>query len=211
MGKKEKMANWEKIESKLQVADIILVRERRLISKVIFKGTDSYWSHSLIVFSVPDKKSSFKSILVVGAEARGIEMHRIQKFSKKLNNSYDMGIKRVPNLSKETREKVLAYMLNNVDIPYDYSRLLAFFINYLKRLFQRKKNKKNHLKRSLVNRGAFICSSFIQKAFFEAMPNNEKDSVLFIENLNARAFLEEVTPADIANSKNCDWIYNEHK
>ena len=50
-----------------------------------------------------------------------------------------------------------------------------------------------------------------RKAFFEAMPDNEKDSVLFIDNLNARAFLEEVTPADIANSKNCDWIYNEHK
>ncbi len=208
--RQRRIAEWEKIEAKLQVADIILARERRVISNFIFKGTDSYWSHVLIVFSVPTKSASFKSILVVSAEEHGIEMHRIQKFSSKLDNVYDLGVKRVPHLSKETRERVLSFMLNNVDIPYDYGRLLAFFLSYLKRIFKREK-RNEHLRKSLVNRGAFICSSFIQKAFFEAMPDSKKGSVLFKEGKDATCYLEEVTPADIAASKNCKWIYNEHK
>lgn len=201
-----KRQKWEKVESKLQVADIILAREKKYYSKIIQKGTDSYWSHTLLVFFVPDKKMLFKNTLVIGAQSRGIEIHRIQKFTE----NYDIGVKRVSGLSAETKERVLSFMFNNIDIPYDYTRLFALFLNYFINIL-RGGGKREHLKKFLINKDAFICSGFIQKAFFEAMPKGKKDSVLFTEDKDAKLFMEEITPADIAQSKNCEWIYNPHK
>lgn len=213
MGRKSKrIEEWKKIESKLQVADIILARETKLLSKIITRVTKSHWSHAMVVFFVPDKKNLFNNVLVISAETHGIEIHRIQKFSKKLiNKNYDLGVKRVEGLSDETKEKVLSFMFNNLDIPYDYTRLLAFFIRYLKSIFKKKDKKAEHLTNYLVNKDAFICSSFIQKAFFGAMPKSKKNSVLFKQCEEDKCFLEEITPANLAKSKNSKWIYNPHK
>ncbi len=200
--------DWAKIEPQLQVADIILTRENSLFSAAVRKATGSYWSHVSIVFAVPDKKVFFNNILVVSAENKGIEIHRIQRYTKHLDFC-DIGVKRVPGLSAEMRQIVLSYVLNNVDIPYDFRRVFGFAVEYFENKFFKKK--KEHLEESFFNRNAFICSSFIQKAFYAAMPESKKDSVIFKDKEKSNPFfLEEVTPADIANSKNCDWVYNEN-
>lgn len=207
--KKKRQRGWEKVKSKLEVADIILAREKKMISKIITKGTESYWSHVLIVYAIPEKRGVFKNTLVMSAEPNGIEIHKIEKFSKQLDYTYDLGVKRVPGLSDETKERVISFMSNNVDIPYDYTRLLSYFINYIKNLFKLKRNEMP-LKNFLVHKDTFICSSFIQKAFYEAMPNNKKKLAIFGQNNDLKFFLEDITPADIARSKNCKWIYNPH-
>lgn len=204
-----KQKDWNKIESRLQVADIILVREKRMWSKIIQKAENSYWSHVLLVFFVPDKNMIFKNILVIGAQPHGIEVHRIQEFTNKIGNGYDIGIKRVPGLSKDLREKVLSYMLNNIDIKYDYRALFGFFVNYIISVLTMQDLNKN-LKQFLINKDAFICSSFLQKAFYNAMPEKRKKNVLFSEE-DSNFFMEETTPADIARSKNCKWLYNSHR
>lgn len=207
---KNKIERWKKIELKLQTADIILARENKYYSSLVRKVTNSYWSHIMIVFFIQKKEIPFKNILVISAETGGIEIHRMHKYTEMLkSNKYDLGVKRVQGLSPEEKRKVLAYMLNNIDIPYDYLRLFAFLINYLKNLF-RIKNKKQILNNFLINKNLFICSSFIQKAFFEAVLDDKKKKIIFSSKSNSSFFLEEVTPADIAKSKNCEWIYNPH-
>lgn len=193
--------SWAKIEPKLQVADIILSQEKSWLSRAIRDATGSHWSHVSIVFSVPDKHSN--NTLVISAERSGIEIHRLQKYTKNLDY-FDLGVKRIPGLSAKTREMVLSYVLNNVDLPYDYGRLFGLFIGYLGTRFLGKK-----IYHPVCNEGAFICSAFIQKAFYNVLPENKKDSVVFKAKDINKFFLEDVTPADIARSKNCEWLYNE--
>ena len=200
--KQKREEAWAKIEPQLQVADIILSREKSWLSRAIRDATGSYWSHVSIVFSVPDKH--FNNILVISAERTGIEIHRIQKYTKDFD-FFDLGVKRIPDLSAKTREMVLSYVLNNVDLPYDYGRLFGLFIDYLGTRFLGRK-----IFHPICNESAFICSAFIQKAFYSVLPENKKDSVVFKDKNINKFFLEEVTPADIARSKKCDWLYNPH-
>ena len=202
-----KIEGWKKIEPKLQVADLILVREKSLLSKTIRNVTKSYWSHVLIVLSVPQKDTIFSNVLVVGAETHGIEVHRIQKYTRDFDY-YDLGVKRVPGLSEEIKEKVLSYVLNNVDIPYDYARLFGFLFKYFGHKIFHRGDK--HLMNVLIHKDAFICSSFIQRAFYSAVPKDRRDSIIFGPSKDAKFYLEEVTPADVARSKNSKWIFNPH-
>ncbi|MEK7680716.1 MAG: hypothetical protein AAB348_01550 [Patescibacteria group bacterium] len=202
-----KIELWKKVEPKLQVADLILVKEKSLLSKTIRSVTKSYWSHIVIVLSVPQKDTIFSNVLVVGAEPHGIEVHRIQKYTRDFE-FYDLGVKRVPGLSEEIKEKVLSYILNNVDIPYDYARLLGFLFRYFGHKIFLKGNK--HLMNSLINKDAFICSSFIQRAFYETMSKEKRDAIIFGNNRESKFYLEEITPADVARSKNSKWIFNPH-
>lgn len=205
--KQKRTAAWAKIEPHLQVADIILVRDKSLLSRTIREVSQSYWSHAVIVFAIPDAKTFFNNILVISAENGGIEIHRIQKYTQHFDY-YDFGVKRVSGLSGEIQEKVLSYVLNNVDIPYDYMRLFGFLLYFFLNKFR--KNGQAHLQKRFTNENAFVCSSFIQKAFYEAMPKEKKDAVIFTKNRSSKFFLEEVTPADIARSKNCLWLFNQH-
>ena len=205
--KQKRAAAWAKIESQLQLADIILVRDKSLLSRTIRSVTKSYWSHAIIVFAVPDAAMLFNNTLVISAENGGIEIHRIQKYTKHFDY-FDFGVKRVPGLSAETKAKVLSYVLNNVDIPYDYLRLFGFLMYFI--LSKIRKNGQAHLQKIFTNENAFICSSFIQKAFYAAVPKEKKYAAVFKEDRSSRFFLEEVTPADIARSKNCVWLYNPH-
>lgn len=199
--RRQRQEAWAMIEPQLQVADIVLSREKTWLSKAICEATNSYWSHVSIVFAVPD--GNFNNTLLISAERTGIEIHRIQKYTKDFD-FYDLGVKRIPGLTDKTRKKVLSYVLNNVDLPYDYSRLFELFLDYLANRFLGKK-----IMHPVCDENAFICSAFIQKAFYNVLPNKKKDSVVFSDKQN-KFFLEEVTPADIARSKNCDWIYNRH-
>ena len=199
--KKQRAKAWKKFEPQLKVGDIILSREKTWLSKAICEATGSYWSHVLIVFAVPD--GNFDNVLLVSAERTGIEIHRIQQYTRDFD-FYDLGVKRIPGLSAATRDKVLSYVLNNVDLPYDYGRLFGLFIDYLGNRFLGKR-----IVSPVCNEHAFICSAFIQKAFYNVLPENKRDSVIF-KNKKDKFFLEEVTPADIAQSKNCQWLYNQH-
>jgi hypothetical protein len=199
---------WQKFVPQLEVADIILTRnEKSIISKSIRAATKSYWNHVVIVFSVPDKKTHFNNTLLISAEDHGIEIHRLQRYTNHFD-FVDIGVKRVPGLSREMRENVVSYVLNNLDIPYDFTRLLGMVLKFFEQaLFHRP----GYLKRYLVRQDAFICSAFIQKAFYEVVPPEQKFNVILKNDFDAMTMLDEVTPADIARSNNCEWLYNPHE
>jgi|WetSurMetagenome_2_1015567.scaffolds.fasta_scaffold115982_2 hypothetical protein len=197
---------WQKVQPQLEVADIFLTRDTSsLLSGTIRKVSNSYWNHSGLILFTSKNKYFFKNILIVSAEDHGIEVHRIQKFTKRFD-FVDIGIKRVPGLSEELRKQVARYMFNNLDIPYDYTRVLGLLIKFIQ---SRITKSEAHLRQLLTNKDAFICSSFIQKAFYQSVPQEMKERVIFKEGGKESEF-EEVTPADIAHSKACKWVYNAH-
>ncbi len=107
-----KLEAWEKIEPKLQLVDIILVRTKgTFIGWAIRKLTKSYWDHVALVFAVPNPKLQFYNYLVIEANRKGLEVHRIQEYTKNFRH-YDIGVKRVHGMDDATSERVLAFMLN---------------------------------------------------------------------------------------------------
>jgi hypothetical protein len=199
---------WKKFAPELRVADIILTHnERSALSRGIQAATGSYWNHTVIVFSVPDKATHFNNTLVISAENHGIEIHRLQRYTAHFDY-IDIGVKRVPDLSPALREKVVSYVLNNLDIPYDFTRLVGLLVKFIQ---QKLFHKQGYLKRYLSHQDAFICSAFIQKAFYEVVPSERKFDVILKNDFDAITMLDEVTPSDIARSTNCEWIYNAHE
>ena len=198
---KKKYEEWLEIQSKLKVADIILLREKGdFTSSVIRRFTKSYWSHVALVFVVPDKNFLFNNYLIIESNQTGLEIHRIQKYTKHLNR-FDIGVKRVSGLDKQTREKVVAFMLNNLDQKYDAARILGFLL----KSFDIDLTK--GLSPLFVNDQDFVCSTFIQKAFFDAF-GKKRDLVDF--SSKKEDDMEYLIPKDIAKSKNCKWLYNKH-
>jgi len=203
---KKRAKEWEKIWPKLEVADIILTHDASsALSGIIRKVTDSYWNHSLLVFFTKKNKYFFKNILFVSAEDHGIELHRMQRYTNHFDY-IDIGVKRVPGLNEELQKKIAKYMLNNIDIPYDYTRLLGLLVKFAS---SRISGSEEHLKSFLTNKDAFVCSSFLQKAFYESVPPEMKQAVLFKKGSSEKE-LEELTPSVIARSEACEWIYNPH-
>ena len=164
---------------------------------------------------MPNKKGLFNNYLIVEANRRGMEIHRIQEYTKRLD-LYDIGVKRVPGLDKETRERVVAFMLNNVDKPYDYTRIFGFLL----KSFDWDLTK--GLAPMFVAKEDFVCSSFIQKAFYQAVEGAKKLKVIFNNGLkfdchgnmksgeSIEKHLDYVTPKDVAKSDNCVWLFNKH-
>lgn len=208
---KKKLDEWNRFESKLQLADIIMVRTKRsFIGWAIRKLTKSYWDHVALVFAVPNPQVQFYNYLIIEANRKGLEVHRIQEYTKNFRR-YDIGVKRVPGMDVATRERVLAFMLNQVDQPYDVSRILGFVLRSFD--LDVLKNFSN----LFVDRKDFICSSFTQKAFYEAFSDDCKQDVVFREGAFKRKKTKEsfeellnyVSPGDIAKSDKAKWLYNE--
>jgi hypothetical protein len=206
-GKKKRQEDWKKFVPHLQVGDIILTRDTSsIISRSIRKVTGSYWNHVLLVLAVPDTRMLFHNILVIGAELRGIEVHRIQRYTHHFDH-VDLGVKRMKGLSEGLKEKILAYAFNQLDIPYDFTRLVGFIEKKVEDFFI---PGNRHLRKFLMNKDAFICSSFVQKAFYDAMPPERKYEAIFKNDFDATSSLEDITPADVARSKHLEWVYNPH-
>jgi hypothetical protein len=207
----KKHREWQRFEKKLQLADIILVRTKgTLVTRIIRKITGSYWDHVALVFMVPNPKLSFYNYLVIEANRKGLEVHRIQEYTENFRH-YDVGVKRMPGLTHETQKKVLSFMLNQVDRPYDAPRILGFLlrsldVNILKNF--------SHL---FVDKQDFICSTFIQEAFLKALPEDQRSKAMFINFKKSKNkklsdkddLLNYVSPADVAQSDNSKWLYNE--
>lgn len=192
-----KKNNIRKLISKLKTADIILVHTKgSLLSSFIRRMSKSYWNHTAIVFTSFDEAPEYKTVMVAEA-TEGIVVHSIDKFLD--TSKYDIGIKRVKWLTREDCEKIRNFILYNVDMPYDVKRLAN---DLLKILFDKPVD-------WLYNTDEFLCSSYVQKAYYYSLTPNERKKVVFLKKFVNEKDLEFISPAEIARSSNCEWVYNK--
>jgi hypothetical protein len=208
---------WQEALPHLQVGDFVLVRYnestlfwRGAIGYYIRKAIGSHWNHLGLVFETPDVDPKGRDALIIEGLHKGMEVHRVMRYFEK-PGQFDVGIKRFPGLTEAQRERMRGFFLDVLDTPYDYTRLFAFFFRRLfKSVFGVKVTE--YIKHRVINIDQFICSSFAQRALYLALPPNERDRAFFRDDKSLTFLdqLEEITPADIAGSKNTEWLYNPH-
>lgn len=203
----QKREEFKRLENEVEVADILLIRYKgrfNLFGKSVQKITNSYWNHTALVFSAAKKNVKlnplFHNTIIVEALAKGIELHKIQNYTER-PDKYDLGVKRLPDLNINDRRRIRGYMMQNVDVPYDYPQLLSMVLGYLTGRYKDYFDKKD----------AYICSAFIQSAFHHALKG--KRNVFFKKNTgkkDSELLLGNTTPKDIAVSDVTEWVYNQH-
>ena len=192
----------------LQVADIVLVRHKKgLLRYFLRKITDSYWDHSaLIIFARHPAKGYNSNILAEAVQhgsfddvRRGVEIHKLEEY---LNNpdQYDVAVKRFQGADEEMRDRVRAFMLMNVDAPYYRLPLADFFVAWMFK----------SVARQILKRQRFSCSGLVQKSFYNAAEWSRREEFSFREFGDSPIELQElVSPADIARSDKCVWVWNK--
>lgn len=192
----------------LMLADIVLVHHKGNMTRFLLrKITKSYWDHSaLIIYPKAPELGYSHNIIeesiqfgIKNAMRRGVEMHRLEKYL--LNpDKYDVGIKRCQALNEEMRNRVRSFMLMNVDTPYYRLPFLDFLFAWTSK----------NIRAYVLARQRFSCSGLIQKAFYEASDWNNRAHLIFKKWGGTPIELQELTtPADIAKSENCEWIWNK--
>jgi len=198
--------------SELKTGDIVLMRYKKgRVYRAIRETTKSYWNHTALVFKVLTDTHGHRDILVIEAMPGGIEIHRLSRYLDDPGR-YDIGLKRMPILTDEYRERFMGFFLEVLDTPYDYTRLIAYlfrkFVNAIGG-----SRAENYVAKRVINVDQFVCSSFAQRAFYLAVPPNMRERTLFRESsadLNFLYRLEYITPGDIAKSRNTEWLWNPH-
>jgi hypothetical protein len=195
----------------LQVADIILTRSvpGNWIVRGIRRVSRSYWNHNALVFQVVRQEGIEPEVLVVEALDHGIEIHRLRKYLDR--KDHDIGIKRVPGLTDEERERILAYFLEMIDTPYDFTRLFGYLLNRVTLKLAGVKVR-DMIAQKIINVDNFVCSSFTQRAFYLGVAPNKRERVMFRGGADTNFLfkMEFISPGDIARSGASDWLYNPH-
>ncbi len=206
----EKTLQWRAVESQLQIADIILVHGERPFYRAVQKRGGSYWNHLAVVLQPPRPDLGIRGAFIIGAIDSGIEVHRLRKYSEDMGK-FDIGVKRFPGLTEEMRQHILSFMVNKIDAPYDYTRLLGYLFEGALRTFLPKKLFKK-VRRAIITSqpNSFVCSTFIQHAFFKSVSPKMQAQTFAREHVRALIDIEETTPADFARSPNYEWVFNPH-
>jgi hypothetical protein len=194
----------------LHVADILLMRTPKGgLVKAIRKASRSYWNHNALVFQVMERPGAAPDVLIVEALDHGIEIHRLRKYLDR--KDHDIGIKRVPGLTDEERERILAYFLEMIDTPYDFTRLFGYLLNRVTLKLAGVKVR-DMIAQKIINVDNFVCSSFAQRAFYLGVAPNKRERVMFREGAGTNFLfkMEFISPGDIARSGASDWLYNPH-
>lgn len=189
------------IMPKLKEADIVLVHQKHSFIRYLLRIiTNSYWDHvALVLFPKDSAKGQFYNQIIEAAYPRGIEIHKLEKYLKD-PGTYDIAIKRFPNLDEAARKRTAAFMLMNVDAPYYKGSIFSFIFAALSKKFSIK----------FLAQQRFCSSGFVQKAFYEAANWDEREKLIFRKDYLSPMELQDLTtPADIANSANTVWIYNQ--
>jgi len=206
------LSELEKINGplpKLEVADIIVVRHKKgVMRRLLRKVTDSYWDHAaLIIYPYDSDKGYSNNILIESIQyginsslRRGVEIHRLEKY---LNHpdKYDIGIKRISWLSHNIKSRVRSYTLMNIDTPYYPLATSKFLLAVCCETYRK----------NLLRRQRYSCSGLVQKSFYEAVDWKDRPDVVFKGPGYTPIEIQETTsPADIAGSDACEWIWNKH-
>ena len=192
----------------LQVADIALIHHKKDFTRFLLrKITESYWDHTaMIVYTKNPEKGFTHDIIEESIQfgfrnslRRGVELHRLDKYLSR-PDLYDVGIKRCDALDDATRERARSFMIMNVDAPYYRLPTADFFFAWFSK----------RIRAYVLARQRFSCSGLIQKAYYEASDWKTRAHLVFRQWGGTPIELQELTtPADIAKSENCRWVWNK--
>ena len=108
----------------LKTGDVILVQTKKDIGRAIFrKVTKSYWNHTAMVLYPKGFLGAEKNLYIESIHGR-IVVHTIDYLLNR-SDKYDVGIKRIPDLSEETHRRIIAYALMSVDVKTTRHRFIG--------------------------------------------------------------------------------------
>jgi len=224
---------------RLKRADILLTRTKgSLLGALIRFGTDSYWNHALMVYTIRDDKQGYNTTFIIESGGSGIDVHNIAHYLEK-PGKYDVAVKRFDadwfqdNANSGGllyRRKIRGFALQEIDDKYDHGMIISIATRILRQIIlailfplqRRKPPEQRKVKISRfagLNVNAYICSGFVQWAYYRAISQAIKDGNLEESRLQEIIFnprigavgtendLLSTTPADLANSDKLSWKY----
>jgi len=204
----------EEASRTLEVGDIVLMHKHKgMFSQLVrLASRGAYWNHAAMVFSVVGV-DGMREVILIEAQTFGIEVHRLDRYMRD-KKMYVLGFKRLPGLTPLQKERIRGFFLDAVDTPYDYVTAFGWMLKQpiVKLLGM---HVKDFLERVVIDPSLFVCTSFAQRAYYLALPPNERDRAFFIPDdkqtrgLNFLFRMVDIAPIDIAKSKNTVWLWGE--
>lgn len=224
---------------KLKRADILLTRTKgSLLGALIRFGTKSHWNHALMVYTIKDEKQGYNSTFIIESGGSGIDVHNIAHYLERLDK-YDVCVKRfepdwfnddTPSNGLYYRRKVRGFALQEIDDKYDHRMIISIATRILRQIIlgilfpvqrlRRPEKRKVQIRRIAgLDINAYICSGFVQWAYYKAVSKLIEEGKLGEECLQEIIFnprigglstendLLSTTPADLANSEKLAWKY----
>ncbi len=222
-------------QDKLKHADIVLCRGKKsLFSRLIRWATKSNFSHAAIVFVIPDKDKGFENTFLIESVTSGVDITDLRHYAVDKWREYDVAIKRLeapwfsddPG-SEDIRRLVRGSMLDFIKAEYDFLTVWRLALKVAQRLlfgvrvrlFGLEPTLRSTYARKKLAPGYFICSGFVQYAFYDAVrrlvtkgrltPAHLRE-VIFHPPTSARpdtAKLLSTTPEELAQAEQLSWKY----
>jgi hypothetical protein len=224
---------------KLKRADILLTHTKgSLLGALIRFGTGSYWNHALMIYAIRDINQGYNTTFIIESGGSGIDVHNIAHYLEK-QDKYDVAVKRfeAPWFQDDTdsgglryRRKVRGFALQEIDDKYDHGMIVSIAARILRQIIlsilfplqRRKPPEQRKVKISRfagINVNAYICSGFVQWAYYQAVSRITEEDNLDQSRLQEIIFsprmgvsdqegdLLSTTPADLATSDKLSWKY----
>lgn len=219
----------------LQQGDIVLFRRKgNFFARNLTRLTGDYFSHSGLVFATPHADPGFTKTYILECNFSGVDITPMDRFIRK-RGAYVLCIKRLERdwFDARMRKVIRGHALNYIKAEYSFRTLTDLFLRTEAHLLFPKRKSPEHRAQALernLRRGfklprAFICSGFVQYAYFEAvkramgndLPSPAEEVLADCYFANERwtnslqADLLCVTPQNMADTSRLSWKYLIHQ
>lgn len=215
----------------LQQGDIVLFRRKgSFFARNLTRLTGDYFSHSGLIFATPRTDPGFTKTYVLECKFSGVDITPIDHFIKK-RGAYVLCVKRFERdwVDARMRRIIRGHALNYIKAEYSFRTLTDLFLRAEAHILYPRSKSPHHraqvlernLRRGFKLPRAFICSGFVQFAFYEAVKQAmDKELSPFEEEILAdcyfsaerwtnslQADLLSVSPQDMADTSRLSWKY----
>ena len=204
----------ENADRYLKRGDILLSRSPTWSSRLIRFMSGGFFSHSALVFLVPQKSEGFEQTFVIESLYEGVGIGNLNRYVTGRKPMEEVGVLRLQGegFNQAFFRQLRGLLLNHVHARYDYHRMfeLALGVVFGMRLAWWRTQKRPMPFRSWTP-NQFICSGFIQYGLVEAAQRHslELARVMIKPGLlpGDRNGILGTTPEDIAVSPILTWRY----
>jgi hypothetical protein len=180
------------VGDKLKRADILLSHTKRsLLGFLIRFGTDSYWNHAFMIYTIRSKNEGYDSTFIIESGGGGIDIHNITHYFEH-PEKYDVAVKRLEadwiQSNSETgglryQRKIRGYALMEIDDKYDHKMIVDIARRFIRQLIlgflfpwmriRKKPLEQRQIGASAVSKrlniNTYICSGFVQWSYYKAI------------------------------------------